>query len=194
MQAYLLGLEQAREQGLDLSTIASVASFFVSRVDTETDARLDAIGTDEAIALKGQAGIANARLAYHAWTEVFSTPRWRVLADEGARPQRPLWASTGVKSPDYSPTMYVDQLVAASVVNTMPAKTLDAVQSSATITGDTITGTEHEADDLLDRLEELGISYTEVTDLLEVEGVDKFNVSWAQLQATVSEELERAAG
>jgi transaldolase len=144
--------------------------------------------------LKGQAGIANARLAYHAWTEVFSTPRWRVLADEGARPQRPLWASTGVKSPDYSPTMYVDQLVAASVVNTMPAKTLDAVQSSATITGDTITGTEHEADDLLDRLEELGISYTEVTDLLEVEGVDKFNVSWAQLQATVSEELERAAG
>jgi transaldolase len=186
MQAYLLGLEQAREQGLDLSTIASVASFFVSRVDTETDARLDAIGTDEAIALKGQAGIANARLAYHAWTEVFSTPRWR--------PQRPLWASTGVKSPDYSPTMYVDQLVAASVVNTMPAKTLDAVQSSATITGDTITGTEHEADDLLDRLEELGISYTEVTDLLEVEGVDKFNVSWAQLQATVSEELERAAG
>ena len=194
MQAYLLGLEQAREQGLDLSTIVSVASFFVSRVDTEIDSRLDEIGTEEAISLKGQAGIANARLAYHAWTEVFSTPRWRVLADEGARPQRPLWASTGVKSPDYSPTMYVDQLVAAGVVNTMPAKTLDAVESSATITGDTITGTEHEADALLDRLEELGISYTEVTDLLEVEGVDKFNVSWAQLQATVSEELERAAG
>lgn len=193
MQAFLVGLEQAREKGLDLSRIESVASFFVSRVDAEIDPRLDEIGTPEAVALKGRAGIANARLAYHAWTEVFSTPRWRVLADEGGHPQRPLWASTGVKNPDYSPTMYVDQLVAAGCVNTMPSATLRAVAEGATITGDTITGTEHEADAVLDDLEGLGISYTAVTEQLEREGVDKFNASWAQLQASIGDALARAA-
>ncbi|MFV0460578.1 MAG: transaldolase [Actinomycetales bacterium] len=192
MQAFLVGLEQAREKGLDLSRIESVASFFVSRVDTEIDNRLDQVGTEAAAALKGKAGIANARLAYHAWTEVFSTPRWRVLADEGAHPQRPLWASTGVKSPDYSPTMYVDQLVAAGVVNTMPFKTLQAVADQGQVSGDTIAGTEHEADALIDEVEALGISYNEVTELLEEEGVRKFNDSWAELQGTVSDELARA--
>ena len=193
MSAYLVGLEQAREKGVDLSTIHSVASFFVSRVDTEVDGRLDALGTAGAAALRGQAAVANARLAYQAWEEVFSTPRWEVLAGEGAHPQRPLWASTGVKNPDYSPTMYVDQLVAPQVVNTMPAKTLAAVQDGGRITGDTITASYEQAAELLDTLERLGVSYNEVTGLLETEGVDKFVTSWAELQHTVSDELARAA-
>ena len=193
MSAYLVGLEQARQKGVDLSTIHSVASFFVSRVDTEVDGRLDALGTAGAAALRGQAAVANARLAYQAWEEVFSTPRWEVLAGEGAHPQRPLWASTGVKNPDYSPTMYVDQLVAPQVVNTMPAKTLAAVQDGGRITGDTITASYEQAAELLDTLERLGVSYNEVTGLLETEGVDKFVTSWAELQHTVSDELARAA-
>ena len=198
MQAFLVGLEQAREAGRELSTIESVASFFVSRVDGEIDKRLDAIGTPEALELKGQAGVANARLAYHAWTEVFSTPRWEVLAEAGAHPQRPLWASTGVKNPDYPSTLYVDQLVAPGVVNTMPGKTLQAVEKEARfsdgVAADTVTGTETEADALLDRLERLGISYAEVTELLEKEGLEKFDASWSELQGTVSDELARAAG
>jgi len=197
MQAFLVGLEQAREAGLELSTIESVASFFVSRVDAEVDERLDAIGTPEAAALKGQAGVANARLAYHAWTEVFSTPRWEVLAEAGAHPQRPLWASTGVKNPEYPSTLYVDQLVAPGVVNTMPGKTLQAVEKEARfedgVAADTVTGTEADADALLDQLERLGISYAEVTEQLEKEGVEKFDKSWAELQATVSDELARFA-
>ncbi len=195
MQAFLVGLEQAREAGRDLSTIESVASFFVSRVDSEIDKRLDAIGTDEAAALKGQAGVANARLAYHAWTEVFSTPRWKVLADAGAHPQRPLWASTGVKNPDYSATLYVDQLVGPGVVNTMPGKTLELAEQQMKLEGDvaadTVTGTQDEADAVLDALERLGISYAEVTEQLEREGLEKFDASWAELTSTVSDEMGR---
>jgi transaldolase len=194
MNAYLTGLEQAKQNGEDLSLIHSVASFFVSRVDTEIDKRLDAIGTDEAKALKGKAGIANARLAYQAFEEVFSTPRWANLAGEGANKQRPLWASTGVKDPAYRDTMYVDQLVAADIVNTMPEKTLDAVADHGEITGDTITSTYDEARTLLDSLERLGVSYSEVVELLEVEGVDKFEKSWAELLDDVSEELSKAKG
>lgn len=193
MSAFLVGLEQAREKGVDLSTIESVASFFVSRVDTEVDKRLDAIGSEEAAALKGKAGVANARLAYQAWEEVFGTPRWEVLAGAGANPQRPLWASTGVKNPAYSQTMYVDQLVAPTLVNTMPDKTLAAVAESGEITGNTIAGTYEESAALLDELEKLGVSYTDVTDQLEVEGVDKFVASWGDLQQTVSDELARAS-
>ena len=193
MNAYLTGLEQAREQGRDLSTIHSVASFFVSRVDSEIDKRLGEIGTDEATALRGKAGLANARLAYQAWEEVFGTPRWEVLAGAGANPQRPLWASTGVKNPAYSQTMYVDQLVAPTLVNTMPDKTLAAVAESGAITGNTIAGTYEESAALLDELEKLGVSYTDVTDQLEVEGVDKFVASWGDLQQTVSDELARAS-
>ena len=193
MNAFLTGLEQAREAGHDLHGIHSVASFFVSRVDTEVDRRLDEIGTEQARALRGRAGIANARLAYHAYEEVFSTPRWENLADDGARPQRPLWASTGVKDPAYPDTMYVTELVAPGTVNTMPEKTLDAVIDHAVVTGDTVTGTYAEASKVLDDLEQLGIGYPELTDLLEREGVDKFEKSWSELLDGVLTELEKAS-
>ena len=194
MQAFLTGLEQAREAGRDLSQIASVASFFVSRVDTEVDRRLDEIGTAEATAIKGRAGIANARLAYEAYEEVFSTPRWQVLAEDGALPQRPLWASTGVKDPAYPDTMYVTELVARGTVNTMPGKTLDAVADHGKIEGDTVTIRYASAHQELDDLERLGISYGDVTATLEREGVEKFEKSWAELLGTVSDELARVAG
>ncbi|HLS39891.1 MAG TPA: transaldolase, partial [Ornithinicoccus sp.] len=191
MNAFLTGLEQARQAGLDLSTIHSVASFFVSRVDTEVDKRLEAIGTEEALALRGRAGIANARLAYRAFEEVFATPRWQNLADDGARVQRPLWASTGVKNPAYPDTLYVTELVAPNTVNTMPHKTLEATADHAAITGDTVRGRHEEAQEVLDALERVGVSYTEVVELLEVEGVQKFVDSWGQLQETVRAELDR---
>ena len=158
MEAFLAGLEQARDNGHDLTRIASVASFFVSRVDTEIDKRLDAAGGAEAQALKGKAGIANARLAYQAYEEVFSTPRWENLASAGAHKQRPLWASTGVKNPDYPDTMYVTDLVAPNTVNTMPAKTLDAVADHGRITGDTVTGAYDDAKATMDALERAGVS------------------------------------
>ena len=193
MNAYLEGLERAKAKGIDVSTITSVASFFVSRVDTEIDKRLDALGTDEAKELRGRAGIANARLAYQAYEEVLAGERWKSLAASGAHVQRPLWASTGVKDPAYPDTMYVTELVAPDTVNTMPGKTLDAVADHGEIAGETIRGRYDEATQVLDRLERLGIGYTEVTDLLEREGVDKFEKSWTDLVQTVSDELERAA-
>jgi transaldolase len=190
MNAFLTGLEQAREAGRDLSQIHSVASFFVSRVDTEIDKRLDALGTEEATSLKGKAGVANARLAYQAYEEVFATPRWRNLADDGANAQRPLWASTGVKNPDYSDTLYVTELVAPNTVNTMPEKTLDAVLDHGEVTGDTVTGAYAEAGELLDQLEALGISYADVTAVLEKEGVEKFEVSWQELVDEAQRDLD----
>lgn len=193
MQAFLTGLEQAREAGHDLATIRSVASFFVSRVDTEVDKRLDALGSAEAAALRGKAGIANARLAFQAYEEVFSTPRWQVLAGEGAHPQRPLWASTGVKDPAYPDTMYVTELVTDGVVNTMPRKTMEAVADHGQITGDTIRGGYDDARAVLDALERLGVSYADVTAQLEREGVDKFEKSWVELAASVSDELARVS-
>ena len=193
MNAYLTGLELAKEKGLDLSTISSVASFFVSRVDTEIDARLDAIGTDQAKALKGKAAVANARLAYQAYEETFSTPRWQVLADAGAAAQRPLWASTGVKDPSYPDTLYVTELVAPNTVNTMPGKTLDAVADHGEIAGDTVRGHYQQAADVLAALAALGIDYHEVVELLEREGVQKFEKSWADLLTTVDDELARVA-
>ncbi len=194
MNAYLTGLEQAREHGKDLSRISSVASFFVSRVDGEIDKRLEEIGTDEALALRGRAGLANARLAYQAFQEVFSTPRWQNLADDGATLQRPLWASTGVKNPDYPDTLYVTGLVAPHTVNTMPAGTLDATVDHAELTGDTVTGAYPESQQVLDDLARVGISYTEVVELLETEGVEKFEKSWQELLDTVSEELSKHQG
>lgn len=191
MQAFLTGLEQAREAGRDLTDIESVASFFVSRVDTEVDERLEEIGSAEALALRGKAGIANARLAYQAYEEVFATPRWEVLAADGAHPQRPLWASTGVKNPDYPDTMYVTELVVRGVVNTMPHKTMDQVADHGEIRGDTVTGTEREAGALLDQLERLGVSYTDVTNQLEDEGIHKFVKSWEDLCGTLSDEMAR---
>jgi transaldolase len=193
MNAFLTGLEQARLGGLDLSQIHSVASFFVSRVDTEVDKRLDGLDIDEAAALRGKAGVANARLAYQAYKEVFSTPRWANLAAEGAHRQRPLWASTGVKDPAYKDTMYVVDLVAPETVNTMPVKTMQAVADHGQIAGDQVTGKYEDATNVLDSLERLGISYADVTALLEREGVDKFAKSWAQLLSCVQTELTKAA-
>lgn len=195
MNAYLTGLEQAREHGKDLSTIRSVASFFVSRVDAEIDKRLDALtgeAADQAKELRGKAGIANARLAYQAYEEVFSTPRWQNLADDGAHKQRPLWASTGVKDPAYPDTMYVTELVAPNTVNTMPGKTLDAVADHGTITGDAVTGTYEQAAQTLDDLERIGIGYVEVVEQLEVEGLQKFDASWEELLASVDQALSGA--
>ena len=167
INAFQKGLELAKENGHDLSTIHSVASFFVSRVDSEIDKRLDAIGTDEAKALKGKAGVANARLAYQVYEELFSTGRWAVLAEAGALPQRPLWASTGVKDPAYPDTLYVTGLVAAGLVNTMPEKTIDATFDHVVVTGYTTTGTYPQENGVLKALDRTGLSYAEVVSLLE---------------------------
>jgi transaldolase len=191
--AFLTGLEQAVENGHDVTKMASVASFFVSRVDTEIDKRLEAIGTAEAKALKGKAAIANARLAFQAYEEIFASDRWRELETAGAKPQRPLWASTGTKDPSYSPTLYVDNLVTRGVVNTMPEATIKAVEEHSEITGDTVRG-DYAADrKVIDDLEKLGISYDEVVQLLEDEGVSKFDASWSELQDTVASALKAAA-
>jgi transaldolase len=192
INAFQSGLEQAKDNGHDLSRIHSVASFFVSRVDSEIDKRLDAIGTDEARALKGKAGVANARLAYQVYEELFSTERWALLADAGALPQRPLWASTGVKDPAYPDTLYVTELVAPGVVNTMPEKTLDATFDHGTVTGNTISRGYDDANATLNALDALGISYNEVVALLESEGLDKFVASWKELLADVEVALAAA--
>jgi transaldolase len=191
MQAFIQGLEQARAAGRDLSTIHSVASFFVSRVDSEVDKRLDGLGTDQARALRGKAALANARLAFEAFEGVFTTPRWQVLAGDGARAQRPLWASTGVKDPAYPDTMYVTELVTPGTVNTMPRATLEATADHGEIGGDTVRGRYDAARSDLDALEQLGIGYREVTEQLEREGVEKFDKSWADLLGTVGQELQR---
>jgi len=194
MDAFIAGIEQAKANGHDVSQIHSVASFFVSRVDTEVDKRLKAIGTPEAQALEGQAAIANARLAYAAYVGAFSTPRWQELAAGGAHAQRPLWASTGVKDPNYSDTRYVDELVVDNVVNTMPENTLDAVADHANLRGDTVSGTEEQAQELFDALEQAGIDIDDVYDVLEAEGVDKFDKSWAELLETVQAQLDKTKG
>ncbi|MEU1195329.1 transaldolase [Streptomyces sp. NPDC005813] len=189
MDAYIAGLEKARERGLDLSEIHSVASFFVSRVDTEIDKRLAKVGTDEALALKGRAALANARLAYEAYEEVFGGARWTALAPSGAHKQRPLWASTGVKDPAYKDTLYVDELVAPGTVNTMPEATLDATAARGDIRGDTVTGGYAQARADLAAAERLGISYDEVVGQLEDEGVSKFEAAWEDLLEAVTESL-----
>ena len=189
MEAYLSGLEKAVEAGIDLSTIRSVASFFVSRVDTEIDKRLSKIGTEEAKALRGKAGIANARLAYKRYEKVVASDRWKALEAKGAHRQRPLWASTGVKDPVFNDTMYVVELVAPDVVNTMPEATLEALADHGQIRGNTIAGTYRDAQAVLDDLDSIGISYDEVIELLEVEGLKKFEGSYAQLVSAISMQL-----
>jgi transaldolase len=193
MEAFLDGLERAQRSGLPLERIGSVASFFVSRVDTEIDKRLDKIGTDEAKALRGKAAVANARLAFEAYEEVFGGPRWAALAAAGAKPQRPLWASTGVKDPAYPDTLYVDDLVTEGVVNTMPEATLNAVADHAAFTGDTIRAHYAGARQVLADLAAVGIDYDEVVDLLESEGVEKFVSAWNELLSSVGAELQRLA-
>lgn len=193
MDAYLAGLEQAADAGIDLSTIRSVASFFVSRVDTEIDARLEKIGSDEALGLRGKAAVANARLAYAAFEEVFGSERWQALKGKGANVQRPLWASTGVKNPEYSDTLYVTDLVVADTVNTMPEKTLEAFADHGEVTGDMVTGRGQEAQELFDQLAAVGVDLDDVFLVLESEGVDKFKASWIDLIETVKGQMAAAA-
>ena len=190
INAYMLGLEQALENGKDLSTIHSVASFFVSRVDTEIDARLEAAGGD-AVQLKGKAGLANARLAYEVFEEMFSSERWARLQAHGANVQRPLWASTGVKDPSLPDTLYVTGLVAPNTVNTMPEATLNAVADHGEVTGNTIVPNYSESNNVLDAIS-VHVSYPEVVEKLEVEGLSKFDVSWEELLQTVREALDNA--
>src|SRR5690625_3705314 len=180
MDAYLEGLEAAAEAGHDLSSIHSVASFFVSRVDSEIDKRLDALGTEEALALRGKAGLSNARLAYAAFEEVFTdtNDRWEALVEKGATVQRPLWASTGVKNPDYPDTLYITGLVGAGTVNTMPEKTMEAFADHGEVDGDTVSGRGAESQEHFDALAAAGIDVADVFVLLEREGVQKFDVSW----------------
>jgi transaldolase len=193
MDAFVDGLERAHRGGLPLAGIGSVASFFVSRVDTEIDARLDKLGSDEAKSLRGKAAVANARLAFEAYEDVFSGPRWKALAAGGARPQRPLWASTGVKDPAYPDTMYVDDLVTAGVVNTMPEATLRAYADHGGAAADAVRGSYAEARGVLDALAGVGIDYDDVVALLETEGVEKFVKSWDELLGSVGAELKRLA-
>jgi transaldolase len=181
-----------RRERADAGGIASVASFFVSRVDTEIDKRLEKIGTDEALALRGKAGVANSRLAYAAFEEVFQGKRWAALTAQGAKPQRPLWASTGVKNPDYSDTMYVTELVVADTVNTMPEKTLLAFADHGEVEGDQVTGTAAQAQEVFDALERVGVDLTDVFLTVEDEGVQKFEASWQELLDTVKGQLDAA--
>jgi transaldolase len=194
MDAFLAGLEQARAAGHDLARLGSVASFFVSRVDTEVDKRLDKIGTPEAQALHGKAAIANARLAYQHYEKVFAGERWQALANAGAKPQRPLWASTSTKNPAYRDVMYVEDLVAPGVVNTMPEATIHAFADHGELRGDTVTGTYDEAQQVLNDLAALGVEYKDVVDTLEREGVEKFAQSWTELLGSVRQQLTSTAG
>ena len=192
IDAFMEGLEAAAAAGRDLSKIASVASFFVSRVDTEVDERLDKIGTPEAEALRGKAALANARLAYELYEQRFATPRWSALSARGARVQRPLWASTSVKDPSFADTMYVVELVAPDTVNTMPEATMHATQAHGTLRGDTIHGTYDESRKVFEQLEGLGIGYDDVVTVLEQQGVQKFEASWNELLETIRTEMAAA--
>jgi transaldolase len=191
IDAFFEGLEKARANGHDLSKIDSVASFFVSRVDTEIDKRLEKLGVT---GLSGKAGIANARLAYELFENKSATDRWTALKNAGARPQRPLWASTGVKNPDYRDTMYVEDLVAPQTVNTMPEPTLDAVADHGRIEGDTVRGAYDDARAHMAALKEAGVDYDDVVRVLEEEGVEKFEASWVELLDTIKTELQDKAG
>jgi transaldolase len=193
MEAFLAGLEKAKANGHDLSSIESVASFFVSRVDTEVDKRLDKLATDAAKDAKSKAAVANARLAYQAYEEVFTSDRWKALQGAGAKPQRPLWASTGVKDPSLDDTLYVVELVAPGTVNTMPEATLNAVADHGVVRGDTVTGAYAQARADIDALGALGISYDDVVQVLEDEGVEKFEASWNELLDTVAASLKTFA-
>ncbi|MFD6175038.1 transaldolase [Streptomyces coeruleorubidus] len=192
LRAFLDGMGRAHAAGHDLTSIASVASFFVSRVDTEVDSRLDKIGTPEARDLRGRAAIANARLAFQHFEQACAGDQWRALAGAGMRPQRPLWASTGVKDPAYHDTRYVDELVAPGVVNTMPEQTLRAVADHGRIQGDTIHGAYGEAQQVLDDLEAVGVSYEDVVRVLEDEGISTFTASGNELFEQLDSELHAA--
>ena len=188
INAFFDGMEQAGRAGHDLSRMASVASFFVSRVDTEVDSRLDKMSTRAAAALRGRAAIANARLAYEHYERAFSSPRWAALQAAGAQPQRPLWASTSVKDPAYPDTRYVVDLVAPGVVNTMPESTLRAVADHGQVPADSVRGHYDEARHVLDQLKAIGVDYDDVTATLEANAIDIFDASWQ----TVGEQVATA--
>jgi len=192
MDAYLEGLEKAKAAGHDLSKIYSVASFFVSRVDSEYDKRLEATGDPQAGNLMGKAGIANARLAYQAYEKKFASDRFTALQADGANVQRPLWASTGVKNPDYRDTMYLTDLAVPNTVNTMPEKTMQAFADHGEVEGDQVTTKYAEAQQVMDDLAKLGIDYDDVIEVLENDGVDKFVKSWDELTATVEDQMKGA--
>jgi transaldolase len=193
MDAFLAGLEQAKANGHDLAKIGSVASFFVSRVDSEVDKRLDKIGTDEAKALKGKAAIANAQLAYEAYTEVFGADRWKALESAGAHPQRPLWASTSTKNPEFKDTIYVEELIAPGTVNTMPESVIQAFADHGETRGDTITSQFGAAKQVMADLAAAGVDFDDVVKVLEDEGVEKFEASWKELLEGVDKSLKAAA-
>lgn len=191
IEAFVAGIKQARAKGQDLSAIHSVASFFVSRVDTEIDKRLDEIGTDEASALKGKAGVANARLAYGAFQEaLLDNPEWQELAQAGAHVQRPLWASTSVKNPEYPDTLYVTELAGLHTVNTMPEDTLDATIDHGASQGPAVGESISEAHQTFADLDKVGIDLADVWSTLETEGVDKFVDSWRELLDILSTQLD----
>ncbi|MEU7846234.1 transaldolase [Micromonospora parva] len=192
MEAFLAGLERAKANGHDLSTIGSVASFFVSRVDSEVDKRLEKIGSDQAKALRGKAAVANAQLAYERYTEVFSSDRWKALEAAGAHPQRPLWASTSTKNPDYRDVIYVEELIAAGTVNTMPESVIHAYADHGETRGDTVTGAYDAARKVFADLESVGVDMSDVIATLEREGVEKFEASWQELLDGVSKSLAAA--
>jgi transaldolase len=193
MDAFLDGMERARVAGHDLSRLTSVASFFVSRVDSEIDARLEKVGGDEAKALRGKAAIANTRLAYELYERKFDTDRWRALQAAGATPQRPLWASTSTKDPSYDDTMYVLDLVAPGIVNTMPESTLNALVDHGEFRGETVRAAYADAHKLLDDLAAIGVDYDDVVRVLEEEGIEKFEASWNELIESIQSELDRLA-
>jgi transaldolase len=190
MDAFLAGMEQARVNGHDLAKVGSVASFFVSRVDTEVDKRLEKVGGEPALSLRGKAAVANARLAYERYERVFGASRWQALANAGAHPQRPLWASTSTKNPAYRDVVYVEELIAPGVVNTMPEATILAYADHGETRGDRVTGGYAEAHGVLDGLAGLGIDYDDVVETLEREGVEKFEASWLELLRGVETQLE----
>jgi transaldolase len=190
IKAFKDGINKAKQNGHDLSRIHSVASFFVSRVDTEINKRLEAIGTQQALGMKSKAALANARLAYELFENEFAASNWKQLENAGANKQRPLMASTGVKDTSLPDTLYVTELIAPEIVNTMPEGTMEAVFDHGVVSPDTITGEYEHSRAVLAKLTELGVSYTEVVDLLESEGVEKFEASWNDLLDTVSKALQ----
>jgi transaldolase len=193
MEAYLNGLESFVEGGGDAAQVRSVASFFVSRVDTETDKRLEAIGTEEALALRGKLAIANARIAYQNYEELFSGPRWDALAEKGAFPQRCLWASTSTKNPAYRDVLYVEELIGPRTVNTMPEETIRGFQDHGEVRGDTVLDGIDEAHRLFEQLAAVGVDYDDVVATLEKEGVQKFSDSFTELLDGVKAKREAVA-
>jgi transaldolase len=197
MAAYIAGLEQAKANGHAVSAITSVASFFVSRMDTEVDKRLEAIGSEEALAMRGKAAVANAVLAYAAYEEVFADGWSADIAGSGktgGRTQRPLWASTGTKNPDYKDTKYIEELIVADTVNTMPEKTMLAFADHGEVPGDTVSGLAADAQQVFAALAAVGIDVDDVYEVLESEGVEKFEKSWTELLETVQGQFDKAQG